>query len=175
MPKDAERDKTGGTPFRKERLSMDTIFETLQKTASSLNETADSANDLIRTTNERLGAMGAGVAFSSAECVLRQERISQHNEDKDREEDGGYALYVLSYAKIHGTWQLGVQKQRYTPGTRNIVGDYDLAGSEADEPLLSADREMRIEAASMLPTFLQEYNVHLAKLADKLNQPKQSS
>jgi hypothetical protein len=174
MPKDAERDKTGGTPFQKELVSMDTIFETLQKTASRLNETADSANELIRTANERLGAMGAGVAFASDKWVLREERFTHYDEGRDREEDAGYSAYVLSYAKIHGTWQLGVQKQRYMPGTGNIVGDYNLAGSE-DEPLLSADRELRIEAASMLPDFLGEYTAHLAKLADRLSQPKQKN
>lgn len=167
MPKDAERGKTGGTPFRKEKMAMETIFESLQQTTSRLNATADAANELIRTTSEQLEKLGAGVAFASSECVLRTENLSRHNEDADREEDAGYDSCVLSFAKIHGAWQLGVQKQHWVPGTSGFTGDYDLVGSD-EEPLLSADRELRIKAASMLPAFLQEYTAHIAKLADEL-------
>ena len=167
MPKDAERGKTGGTPFRKEKSEMDTIFQSLQQTTGRLNATADAANELIRTTSERLERLGAGVSFASSECVLRTENLSRYNEDADREEDAGYDSCVLSYTKIHGVWQLGVQQQHYVPARSGLSGCYDLVGSE-EEPLLNADRELRIKAASMLPDFLQEYTVHLSTLADEL-------
>lgn len=167
MPKDAERGKTGGTPFRKEKREMDTIFESLQQTAGRLNLTADAANELLREANQRLAAVGAGVAFASDQCELRQQSISQLNENTGGQEDAGYDACVLSYGKIHGTWQLGVQTQHYRPGTSGFHGDYDLMGTE-EEPLLNADRELRIKAASMLPAFLRAYTEHLAKLSDEL-------
>jgi hypothetical protein len=172
MPKDAERGKTGGTPFRKEKQVMNTIFDSLQQTANRLNATADSANELIREANERLGTIGAGVAFASDKCVLREEPVSEYNEKKDRMEDAGHYSYVLSYAKIHGTWQLAVERRRYRPGSSGFAQDYDLIGAE-DEPLLNADREIRIEAASMLPEFLQEYTARLEGLADRLKRQGQ--
>lgn len=167
MPKDAERGKTGGTPFRKEKIVMEQILQSLQDTASRLNDTADSANELIRAANERLAAIGSGVSFVADSCELRQEGRSRPNEETGGQEDAGYDAWVLAYSKIHGTWQLGVQKQHWAPGTSGFSGDYDMVGSE-EEPLLNADREVRIKAASMLPMFLQGYNAHLAKLADEL-------
>lgn len=166
MPKDADRDKSGGKPFQKEQASMEAIFDQLQKTASRLNTTADSANELIRTTNERLGAMGAGVEFDSG-ISLRTRNLSQYDEANDEQVDVGFDDWVLCYGKIQGTWQLGVQVQHNKPGTSGFDGDYDIMGWE-DEPLLSADRELRIEAASKLPEFLQAYTAHLASLADRL-------
>lgn len=172
MPNDAERGQTGGKPFQKEKASMEAIFDTLQKTASRLNTTADSANDLIRTTNERLGAMGAGVEFDSG-ISLRVRNLSQYDERNDAQVDAGFDDWVLCYAKIHGTWQLGVHVQHNKPGSSGIEGDYVLLGSDDDEPLLNADRELRIEAASNLPDFLKAYTAHLARLAEKLSRSEE--
>lgn len=170
MPKKTESHILGGTPFREEKLSMGKLFNDLENTANRLNATADAANELIGAANERLGSMGAGVEFASDDCVLREEPFSEYDEHQDREVDAGYATHVLAYGKIHGTWQMAVQKRRYVPGSQGFKDDYDLLGAE-DIPLLSADREIRIKAASLLPTFLRDYTAHLAKLADKLDSP----
>lgn len=171
MPNDAERGKSGGKPFRKVESEMNTIFESLEHAANRLNDTADAANDLIRDANTRLGAIGAGVAFSSDRCVLREVNHSQYNEAEDREDPAGYTSTVLCYGKIFGTWQLGVDEQHYVPGTSGQPDDHDLAGSDT-APLLNADREFRIEAAAKLPEFLKEYTAHLQRLADKLSRPE---
>jgi len=168
MPKDADRGNTGGTPFRKEKIVMNQIFESLEKTTSRLNETANSANELIRSANERLAAIGAGVAYYSTECVLREESRSLLDANTECQVDVGCESYALAYAKIYGVWQLGVRNLHYTSAASGYAGNYDLVGWD-DEPLLSADRELRIKAVNMLPEFLQEYTAYIEKLADELS------
>jgi len=146
---------------------METIFESLTQTAARLNDTADAANALLREANERLATIGAGVSYTVRRFALRQELFSRYDEDSDLQVDAGHDLHVLCYGKIYGTWQIGIQIQHYKPGTSGIADDYDLVGAE-EEPVLNADRELRIKAASMLPDFLRAYTEHLAKLSDEL-------
>lgn len=168
MPKFADRDKSGGKPFRKESETMDTIFETLQQTAQRLNTTADAANELIRGANDRLAAIGAGVAYSSDNVRLGNEDHSRHDESSDELVDRGYGMRVMSYGKIHGMWQLGVELRHFQPSESGEPGEYDFVGAE-ESPLLAADRELRIRAASKLPEFLKEYTRHLEDLAGQLD------
>lgn len=168
MPKFADGDSSGGKPFRKETETMDAIFDTLQQTALRLNTTADAANDLIRSANERLAAIGAGVAFASAGLRLKEDIESRYDEVSDREVEIGHEIGVLAYNKISGTWQLGIEWQRFVSAPADSGNDYDLIKT-SHFPLLNLDREMRIRAASMLPQFLREYTKYLNDLADKLD------
>jgi hypothetical protein len=168
MPKRAESDKPGGKPFRKEKASMDTIFESLQQTTHRLNSTADAANELIRSANERLAEIGAGVPYASNICELSRESHSKYDEAADIEVDAGFDVEVLSYGKIYGKWQLGIELRHFVPGEGGPAEGYDFVGAD-DLPLLNADREIRIRAAAKLPAFLQEYRDYLEDLADELN------
>lgn len=168
MPKFADGDSFGGKPFRKESESMDTIFEALQQTAQRLNTTADAANELIRSTNERLAAIGAGVSYASDNLRLGESTESRWDDAIEREVTIGFDVSLLAYAKINGAWQMGVESQTFVPVVRDSGDEYDLIRT-SHSPLLNLDREKRIRVAAMLPQFLREYTQYLNDLADKLD------
>jgi hypothetical protein len=164
MPKKfTDRENTGGEPFRKERDAMKAILSDLEKTANRLNDTADQANTLIQDTNERLQELGAGVEYwppvsaRDREFVLRTDGTEKE-----------FSQHVLGYTKLHGAWQLCVQEQHFVESRPEaLVNTHDLEFTE-EEPLLSAEREIRIKAARKLPKFLKAYTEHIKTLADGL-------
>lgn len=172
-PTGADRARTGGTPFRKEVEKMEPILKSLECTAERLNATADHANEVIRAVNGRLQQMGVGVEFWFDEIervALRIETPAPEPTDESDETPGRISQvnYVLGYAKVPA-WQLAVQAQRYVPDPDahySGAATYDCA--EQAYPLLSADREMRIKAAALLPEFLAAFTKHLEQLASKL-------
>jgi hypothetical protein len=178
MPQDHE---TGGTPLRKEKAEMESILKGLELAVAELNNTAARANELIRSANDRLAQMQAGIPFVST-CRLRDNEPMDPDLDEDPD-DPGFEAFVLVYAKIKNTWQLGLQIQCYAkrrdyvdePDYKGYVGgdmDYHMVG-HVNTPLLSADREIRIEAARRLPEFLGQYTAHLTALSNKLKDSKE--
>lgn len=147
---------------------METIFASLQQTTSRLNTTADAANALIRATNERLAAIGAGVAYASENLRISESFESRWDDVAEREVRIGYEVGFLAFAKISGTWQMGVEWQTFVPAATDSADDYELIRT-SHFPLLNLDREKRIRVAAMLPQFLREYTQYLNDLADKLD------
>jgi len=145
---------------------MEPIFEQLEKATRTLNATADRANELIRQTNERLQKLGVGISFwpkGDKEVVLHTDETAI---DEWGEDGNPITLreWVLGYDKI-GSWQLAVREDRY-------AGDpdhgYDFIESAVPYPLLSAERDLRIHAAEILPEFLRAYAAHVQEFASKL-------
>jgi len=144
----------------------------LKQAAARINQTATQADEIIRSTNERLRELGAGAEFywgSFLQSAMDAKRINEGEENERT-----YAHWndhSLCYGKIQGTWQLGCRWEEWEEyEDDNSFLDRRMIASEVT-PLHSANRELRILMAAALPKFLTAYTEHLNKLADELSKP----
>ena len=127
---------------------IQTHFQALSETASSLNAASDELTQTVALLDESLKKLNVGL---SAWVSFR----SRDNDDDPYE----YDVNQIGYCKVNGTWGIAL---------RHIWGHEGLDRHSEDGPWLfnDASREMRLASVDKIPDVIEE----LAKVAASTDQ-----
>lgn len=155
--------------------SLDDRFSSLARVAKELNTVSDQVSDSIRAVEDRLRALGLGVAVQLDSPMLSEDlgerQLHDTQEFLEIQESSGLPASTtesdvlvqsarkayLAHAKLAGAWRLVVREYRCewfrlrndaddaTPYTRDLV---------SERPLLDSSRDIRLAAAGQIDDLL---------------------
>ena len=147
---------------------MQPMLDSLEKTAKTLNETADYYNQLIEAANERLEAIGLGIPFwweDRSFCPGPTEEVPIDPDDLSSKRRKEWTDHSLGFDKINGKWQLGIRWERWAEVVNPYHGNLENELIEyVISPLLSSSRQLRLATGPKLAEFLESLNAEFTEL-----------
>lgn len=128
---------------------VNSLFDSLAKTAERLNEKSDSINETLEAFEKKLNELNLGLEVWLSRNPLEvtdSEGDSQHSK---------YHKAILGYCKLGGEWKLTVKRLRVEAWVEE-ENDYQQEFDPTYRGLLDASRELRIAALDLLPTLLED-------------------
>jgi hypothetical protein len=141
----------------------------MEKVAAKLNEESDSLNEIIDKVEKSLADAGAGVEVDG-DAQFRWERFPLGDGED------GEAVYSLGYRRFSNGWRIAAVRTFYGKVLADVDTDRWIPYSTSDarpehvenweiscEPLVSAPRQVRIEAFPLLERLVEQINEQMKR------------
>ena len=144
---------------------LNSLFSSLETQANQLNLVAESANQALETTENRLVKLNVGIELWHSQPIDLSGSTNLNDTSTE-------ILTLFGFAKIGGKWCLAMKKVRQESGfyEGDIGCPYTNKYIEmAPVTLLSQSRNLRLNALNMLPEFLESLSENLNDLLQELS------